>query len=562
MAVGSGDDSMRRARYSGGHAGSQSAPAVLAVVAVLVCVSLLAPGAVHGAGAQEASSFPAPVVAPIDPVDADLRVAVVAFYAGEGSSPDQPVIIVRLAGNATALPSGSRVSVLSGDPAGEQARTSMVLIDGEPTGVVETSPDGQSWEGQSDAQVGFTPDGAVSLDLPASQASGPVWVEVETPDGASFTSGAYPLPVVLGFGEPGVLTTATLLSEQAADGNNAVVGTALDSVPEVQLVNQGITVSTATAPPTEVDGVGVTQVVDSVRIAPDYRSSTRVPFFVTIDQASGDVQLWETHDGLPGPASIPASTFVTTPLTPNGDGATITLDRARLFEAVGLSPDDEEAALGITRTLILDDGRQLIAEGPVGTVAWFDAFATPTDAPDPGVTTDEVRVAESGSGDDDSGPSAAVVAAVVALVLVLIGAAVWTTRRSRRARVDATTLDAMGKVVKPGSDEGRSAKGSAAGGVGVAGARAAVTRRAREQADASEPADVESPESDDAEDTLAAVYAAMRRKASEAERPGVSQTGRDESAEEPDVPAPEPDKATRPDQALDALNRLIDDLDN
>ncbi len=569
MTVGSVGERVRRSVLAG------------LLVSLVAAVGVVLPTSGSEAGAQE-SSFPAPVVAPVDPASADLRVAVVAFYGGEESSAEQPAVVVQLAGDATALPSGSRVSVLSGDPAGEQARTSMVLIDGEPTGVLETSSDGLVWEGQADAQVDFTADGAVLLELPESQVSGPAWIEVETPDGASFTTGAYPLPVVLGFGEPGALSTATLTSEQAPDGSNTVATVTLDSVPELQLGSQGITVSSASAPPTELDGVGVTQVVDSVRIAPDYTSSTRVPFFATIDQASGDVQLWETHDGLPGPAGIPASTFVTTPLSPDGEGSTITIDRARLLEAVGLAPDDEDVAIGITRTVILDDGRQLIAEGPVGTVAWFGGSTTPVETPEGVATTVAVRIAESSSADEDGGPSVPVLAGAVLLLTLLIGVAVWSARRSRRARVDAKTLDAMGKVVKTGPEDSRSAPDPGVGGIGVAGARAAVMRRAREQSGGAPPADTEPTGADDAEETVTAAYAAMRRRASKAERPSAAAAGATNKAQSTDAAqrnaaegkgtagddtatplttGGEGEKATHPDDALDALNRLIDDLD-
>lgn len=559
------------------------------------------------AGAQTASGFPAPLLAPVDSTQSENPAAITAFYRDPESAVAEPLFLVALRTPVSELPEGTRISLLTGDPAGARQRSSLYLDAAGPRGETEQG-DASGFTTVQPGEVAITPDGLARIRLATIPDSDLVWAETEMPDGQISTSGIFPLGQVTGASGPGALTPADMAT--VVDGDRVPTGefVPMQAVPTLEVVNQDITVRTTQAVPTDVNGVPVTSVRDILRIAPDVATSGKAPYFVLIEYTPPSVTFLDATGELAVEVDADRETWLVDDLEADEDAlASVTLDRAGLLTAVGLDPD-APAALGVSRIVQLEDGRYLQAEGPVATLQWFDesgagpipstSAEVTTTVPLPTAVPDDAALEE-----DGADATVVIVAAVIAAVLA--GIALFAARQNRRAYGDPdAALGAMAKVVDKTAHEkdddgeidaerstarsGRSgvrAPSSApvepatvADAVGVAGARAVVTRQA--QAFAAERAheDDEAPGLDRAETDPTqgddagrdALWAAMRRKAAEAEAASDEAAAGPADGDEPDHPSPtgepvEPTmpgagKTTRPDDALDALNRVIDDL--
>jgi hypothetical protein len=557
---------------------------------LLVLLAFLA--AAGPVAAQGATQFPAPVVASIPPPEGATEDTIAAtwFSRDPAAVAGDPIFVVGFDTPVDELPPGTRVSVVTGDPAGVRQRSSLYLDPAGPRGDVEVArPDGIEVTGP--AEVAVTPEGQAQIRLATVPDSDVVWIEVEVPETPVTQSAIFPLDQVSGSSGPGALTAATTATVVGADNLPTGEYRSLPAVPTLEVSSREVIVRTTQPPPTEVDGIPVTSVRDYVRIAPDFGDDGQTPYFFLVDYDEPSVTYLDGSSGIPVEVPGDEALWLIDGLDPEEtDTSSVTLDRGGLLEAVGL-PADTPAAVGVARTVALDDGRYLQSEGALGTFAWFDessgGVAPPTTADDATSTTlppPTSSIDETAAADDGPDATVLIVAAVVAAGLA--GVALLAARRNRRELADPdTALGAMAKVVDKtahgddGDDGGdgssRSPRGglrapvtrqpaSVADAVGVAGARAAVTREAEARAAADRAAENGGPD----EVGRDGLYAAMRRKAAEAGDSGDAPEAPDDdsadSAEGIDADGESttlrPDKNVRPDDALDALNGLIDDL--
>jgi hypothetical protein len=568
------------------------------VALVLLALALVAALWTPVASAQTDSSFPAPLIAPVASEDSDNPAAITAFYRDPAAAVAEPLFLVDLHAAVSELPEGTRISVLTGDPAGTRQRSSLYLDAGGPRGDTEQG-NADGFTSVQPGDVAITDDGLARIRLATVPDSDLVWAETETPDGQLSTSPIFPLSQVTGASGPGALTAAEVATVRDADSNPTGEFVPLSAVPTLEVLNQDITVRTTQPVPTNVNGVPVATVRDFLRVAPDVASSGEAPYFVVIDYTQGTITYFDATGGIPVEVGADRSTWLVDDLT-GDDAATtsVTFDRAGFLAAIGREAD-APVALGVSRAVILEDGRYLQAEGALGTLQWFDdaggevspstTAEVTTTAPLPTAVPDDAAL-------DDEGADATVVIVAAVIAAGLAGIALFAARQNRRAYADPdAALGAMATVVdktaQDHDDEGdtdaeraspRPARSgvrapssapaepvTVADAVGVAGARAAVSREAQaraaaEEVDGSEPAADAGPgpdhqAGDEASDTDA-VWAAMRRKAAEAHSGGDADASRPESSRPRDETVPGAGKTTRPDDALDALNRVIDDL--
>lgn len=570
---------------------SRIARAIGAAVALLAVVLVASP-----LGAQVAIPFPAPVVAPVEGSAATDPAGIVAFYRDPDVPAAEPILVIELARPVLELEDGTRVSVLTGDPNGTRRRSSLLVEAGTVRGEVDEG-DAAGFaplEGAPPPQAEVTAEGFARLGIESSGETDLVWVETETPDGTRSTSPVFPLSQVIEAAGPGALTPATVASVFGADNVPTGEFVELSAVPTLEVLSQGITVRTTQPIPTEVGGVPVTQVRDFLRIVPDFGETGEAPYFVYIDYTAGTVTYLDSSGGIPVVVDVPDDAWLIDGLTAEDDEtASVTLDRAGLLEGAGL-PGDADVGIGVSRAVVLDDGRYLTAEGPVAQLSWFaqdvvGELPTETTASVPTTTAAAPTVTIAEASSDDGGPNGVVVIVAALVALVLAGVALYASRQNRKALGDPdTALGAMAKVVdktshdQPDADAKvspdpvtrRPATPSAvrvpatrdpavADAVGIKGARAAVSREAQARAAARDRPDVgdvpTTPAADADPGGRDALWAAMRKKAAESER---AADGSDaEGADADDDRGGEGDgKSTSPDDALDALNRFIEDL--
>ena len=402
------------------------------------------------------------------------------------------------------LPDGARVSVLTGDPTGVRKRASL-LVDGSTTKGALDHGDGEIWQSLGPTDASVAKDGSVHIRLADTKGASAVWAEVVLPDGTSFSTPPFPVDALLRPVTNGRIVPASFGVVEKANGTPTGDMVPVDSRPVLTLVNQAVSILSADPLPTKLAGTGVASVVDFVRITPDFAEGGRPPYFAAVDETAGTATLWDGSKGLPVGLKVADSAWIIDapkPVKPGGTIQPVTFDRAGLLKAVGLSASSNPA-IGITRVVTLTDGRKVRLDGPVATTAWFDrtdasagpsesATATTSAPTKASAPASAATVQGSGDGSTSGGSGSSTVVIVIALLLAasLAGVAVYMMMRNRRAEQEAADLfgaterdegaiapsptmpPPAARTQEPGDLPARS------GGVGVAGARAAFSRKA------------------------------------------------------------------------------------
>jgi len=196
-------------------------------------------------------------------------------------------------------------------------------------------------------------------------------------------------------------------------------------------VDDQIAITYPDPPPSEVDGQPATSVVDLIRIAPDYDAGAVLANFVGFDRTTGEVNLYDGFAPTPIDKSGDRSWLVSAP--PPREAGALVLDRAAIVTALGLPDDGAGIALGISRSIVLEDGRFVTADGVLATDAWLDL--APASAL-PEVTTTTVAPVEAPPAEAASETRLPLlVAAGVGLVLLLLLVVLLRRRSARRAEI-------------------------------------------------------------------------------------------------------------------------------
>jgi hypothetical protein len=408
--------------------------------------------------------------------------AMTDLYVAPGVDPAAPEVVVRFAEPFPVPPAGYRISVLVGDPAGEQLAAS--LITGPASG--STTPvgrlfrfDGRSWHDVGATEAQFDALGFALITVPLAGAPpGPaVWVEISqgSPLTVERLSPYFSRQALLGGtgsgrlpgdafgvasdrrGRPDqealpVATPPTLSIRRPGDGERG---------------SPGVAVVQGGAVPTEIGRQPVTGVVDILRLVDSYSGRRRTPE-VRIDRRSGTVGLWDTttepavdrsgdrswlRTAPAGPGTAPAAATVaggavagTAPAA--GAGAAVAgtapaagagaaggapaplppveIDLAAAARALGADLDPSLTALGLRRIVSLADGHVIVSEGVLATLASL-AVVAPV-AAEPAAGPVAVPVAAPAG----VPPVAPVALTGVALALILTMA--MAGRRRRRVR--------------------------------------------------------------------------------------------------------------------------------
>jgi hypothetical protein len=572
---------------------------MLATMLVTMLATVASVVGLPAANAGE-STFPAPLLAPGAPVEGDNPAAIRAFYRDPASAVAEPLFLIELAAPVGDLPEGTRVSLLTGDPGGTRQRSSLYRDAAGPRGEMEQGG-ADGFTSVQPADVEITPEGLARIRLATVPDSDLVWAETETPEGVVATTPIFPLSQVTGASGPGALTAAEVATVR--DGEDVATGefVPLSAVPTLEIGIQDITVRTTQPVPTEVNGVPVTSVRDFLRIAPDVASSAETPYFVIIEYTENTIIFFDGTGGVP--AEVPGrEDWLVDDLSDDETLTSVTFDRGAFLAAVDLAPD-APVALGVSRAVLLEDGRYLQAEGPLGTLQWFDEAqaeptppttdVAPTTSPLPTAVPDDEALEEDGA-------DATVVLIAAGIAAVLAGIALYAARQNRKAYVNAdVALGAMAKVVdKTAHEQDDEAETDADRVVRPARSGLRAPTPSPDVPPAEDPlptdarpidADRDDADREDADREHAdrehadrdARWAAVGRKATEAGAGGAGGAGGaaegaaaragDQTdtassdrgkpgAEEAPPALPGAGKSTRPDDALDALNRVIDDL--
>jgi hypothetical protein len=279
-----------------------------------------------------------------------------------------------------------------------------------------------------------------------------LWAELLLPDAEPVRSPVFPFRQVSGADGFGALTpsvVASVMDLETRSGTGEL--TVLTAIPTLEVLSQTVTVRTTQPVPSQALGADAVSVVDYLRVATEPSRGVTADHLVVIDHTARSVLLLGSPDGgLPAPVDGPTEAWLRAGLDDDEIATSeVVIDRAGLLGALGLE-GDAPVALGVARTVMLDDGRYLSSEGAMATLEWFDeataqvvppAEQPPATAPGPAIA-DDAEVA----GDD--GPDLVVLAVAAGVAFLLLGAAFIASRRNRRAFADPdSALGAMAKVV-------------------------------------------------------------------------------------------------------------------
>ena len=396
--------------------------------------------------------FPAQLVATVPPSAGEVpdALALTGFYTTPGLEPDRPTVVLRFAG-PFALPEDPwRASVAVGDPLGEHLRVSLEARGGATSGVVEVGEDG-AYAAIASAEAAFQPSGLVTLEVPLDEVpeGATTWAEVALDgadgDEAVVRSPWYPQAALLGTGAAGIVPSSTygrVAVDGAAAGGDGALPPAVDlgPGPSVGLAprpddpgSRSVVLVTWDAPaPVAVDGVPVAEVVDLVRVAPDDVGDAVTTPYVSVERSTGAVALVEGRAWPLEDRSGDRAWYLAANSTFGDQGLEVlALDLDAVLAALGDDVGRDSVALGVTRTLRLEDGRQVVAEGVLGTTAWLDQavdLTVPTTtAPPPPITA---------SSQLDTTTGRLTFLGWLALALIAVGwmAALLAVRHRRRGR--------------------------------------------------------------------------------------------------------------------------------
>jgi hypothetical protein len=398
------------------------------------------------AGRRRSPDFPAPLVAPVlapPSLPPELRVAAIYADTDESAGLD-PVVVVEFDESFELPETDYRISVYAGAPEGDQVRASLRSSGGDEEGTIEVG-DGTSFEDVRPIDARFDGQSA-RLTIPGDDIgdSGSLWAEVELTGQAPFVTPLFPLDDVLNRGEVGRIGADDVV--WAPDGLPA----SLPASPTLAVDGETLTLTYSAAPPTEVAGTRLSNVVDVVRVASSYEDGGQARYQIAVDNAAGQVVLFDTRDGFP--VAIPAdpATWLVKGLDgrPAEAGTTIEVDLEGVFEAFAFTPTDEGTALGVARSLTVDAATAIRADGAVATLGWFQGLEAST-SPTIAERSDASSAAEPAEQSDSSGFPILLLGAIVVILGIAVVAWLLVRRGPRATEEPARLRMPMAKREEP-----------------------------------------------------------------------------------------------------------------
>lgn len=374
----------------------------------------------------------------------------------------QAAVAVGFAGPFEAPEGRWRVSVGVGDPTGVWVRSSMQWNGSEASGEAFRL-DGLVADDLGSVAVNVQTGGLVVIDLPDAVFDGSLadalWVEAVLGDDAApeaaVRSDWFPRSAVFGEGAPGLVTGGRFGTVLGAD--SAPVGTGADPVvvdagaPAVVQVSGDSAVVELGAPPVDVAGQAVAEVVDVVTFTTDpitLSGGARMRVNLTtgaVDLTTGDLggPVSLSDDGAPvvqaDPSWLPSGApGPVDPLAPAS--ASLSVDLTAAFDLLGLGAPGESLAVSVTRVVSAADGTQVVAAGMAADRSWLvQGSSLP-------VLTAPPDTAEESGGDSDVVGLIAV--GVVVGLMVVAGSMALASALARRRAVGGTVADPV--TVVPG----------------------------------------------------------------------------------------------------------------
>lgn len=407
------------------------------------------------ADAGAAQPFPAPLVATVPAAEVPVERLMTNVYMTASTDPERPQVVVQFKSPFTLPARPYRVSVVVGDPSGARLRASMI---GNGAGVVSwkeekaaAPPPGAPWaaapnyttvDTNADGAT-FSPAGIVAITVPLKDApaGSAVWAEVESgTDGKQVSISPYFSRPAL-FDEVVAQNLPSSLVGTVINGDGTPSGQyiALPAGPVLTLQNRAMVVTTAERTPETLLGQKVEKAYDFVRIAPTFNKRAVVTDYIFIDRSTGDVKLLDGFTVPPGDKTG-TGTWIAAGLDKADPGAPVTVrfDLRGIAQGLGITMSPGATGFGLRRELVLADGRRVVAEAVLGTVAWFGAdqiegIEQPAalEAPPVGPLVND------SAGDATSRVATIAGIAAAALLLVFGSLAIVVRRRRKKVRGDA-----------------------------------------------------------------------------------------------------------------------------
>lgn len=446
---------------------------MLAATAALLVVLLGAPSV----SAQEA--FPAPIVAGVLPAEGTPAPLAVTSLRVEGGADGRTLVVAFAAPFEMPDVARYRVALLLGAADAPRQRLSLLAEAGVATGVVERAerPD---WVSSGATEVAL--DGAeVRIGLPDDlvvDADALAWVEaalVEAEGGEAerFVTPLFPaLDLLVGSG-PDLDAASMAWSSATAQPPTEAVDTG--AAPAVRVEDEEIVVTFGGDIPTSVGGQPVASVVDVVRVASGFSGGALAPYLIAIDHDKGTITLLDGTQALPVEVETDGSWILEDlPATDVREGTEVVFELPAVLSAFGLPDAADATGVGVARSITLDSGTVVRADGPVATLAWYAEGGAPTPPPGgavdpatgssaiPGTATDGAVEGgvEQGAGDgasaaDGEGGRSVLPVVAVACVVILLGAASWLVVRWLEHRRQEVVVGpaAERRPVSPSADE-------------------------------------------------------------------------------------------------------------
>ncbi|GIU85018.1 MAG: hypothetical protein KatS3mg008_1793 [Acidimicrobiales bacterium] len=386
-------------------------------VAAFLSVSLAA----GPATATSPDDFPAEIFAPVlVPEGTPRELTIVAMYVE--SSEQGPTVHVRFT-KGWAPPEGKKldVGVFVGAPEGRTLRAGVTVRDGKPAGSVARGVDGRFAEGEAttarveDEEISVVLPGRLLAGLDLDRAS--IWATVAA-DGRKVTSPLFPTAALMG-------EATSLRPAEVAwlrPGSPELV--AVPPGPALKVSQGRLQLSFDRPPPDALDGrLAVAQVVEVVRLVPDFGRGGRASHILAVNHRRREVSLLDARSTMP--ALVPGSRTAVPDYPEVGRSGRFTLevDTAALARAMGLDPGST-FGVGVARSIDLEDGRVVRVDGPVASPSWF------ADRQPDGATEAPSRDADGGGtevespSDDREGIGRVVLVLVVLAVVGLVAVVV------------------------------------------------------------------------------------------------------------------------------------------
>lgn len=420
--------------------------------------------------------FPAPFVAPIPPVAGPPQLVAADLYVTQSEDPTSPDVVVRFKGPFTLPPGTYKVAVVVGDPLGARLRATLVSKDKVTSGEIDLD-DANGRRALGPTTALFDPSGMVVVRVPlaSAPAGDAVWVEI-TDNAGNVPDAVSPMfsrTVVFGGAEPGLLPSSQFGRVSAAAGPaGSGEPVAIPAGPVVSVVNEGIKLDYREPAPAELLGQPVTEVVDSLQIAPNFDNGAVVNDFVRLNRTDGTIGLYDGNAPTPVDLSGDRAWIgqgLPTPSTASGE---VVLDLKAISGLLGFTPDPARTAFGVSRSFTLADGRIVTAGPTLATLGWFESAAPP-----PATVPTETAPSAASAGSDESRTALLVGAGAAALVVVLVVVGV-AVRRRRSGDIDWIARAAAEEGATPGPEdafEPEPAAGGVAADAGSSVAAAPVT---------------------------------------------------------------------------------------